>query len=103
MRERNALGQLTPVGIGQGTVNVSGTLNCYFDNKDLAERVLDGTTQGLTLTFDCSQNVGDAGGSALGIYMPRGGLHPGCSGDQRSERRRDDQPELRGAGRQHRR
>ena len=69
LRERNALGRLTPVGIGQGTVNGSGTLTCYFDNRDLADRVLNSTVQSLMLSFDCSQHV-SGGGGIIGVYFP---------------------------------
>ena len=69
LRERRALGSLTPVSIGQGTVNCSGTLTCYFDDSALAQRVLDSSLQSLHLTFDCSQNIA-GGGSAIGIFIP---------------------------------
>lgn len=63
MRERNALGQITPVGIGQGTIEVTGSLTCYFADASLVDLVLAGTISSIGISVDC-------GTTAYGFFIP---------------------------------
>jgi hypothetical protein len=49
LRTQPVLGSLSSVGIGTGTFEVTGTLEAYFENKDLYEAYLNGTSS--TLSF----------------------------------------------------
>jgi len=63
MRERRALGSVAPVGLGQGTIEATGSLTCYFADRSMVELVLSGQ--------QCSMSiVVDNGTSAYGVYLP---------------------------------
>ncbi len=52
LRERNAIGSLGAVSIGSGEFLVTGTLNTYFDNKDLADKVVANTESSFSINFN---------------------------------------------------
>jgi len=52
LRERNAVSSLGAVSIGSGEFAVTGTLNTYFDNKDLAEKVVNNTESSFSISFN---------------------------------------------------
>jgi len=65
LRERNAVGHLGAVSIGSGEFNVTGSLNTYFDNKTLAEKVVANTETSISLAFKASD------GATLIFDLPR--------------------------------
>lgn len=65
LRERNAVGSLGAVSIGAGEFMVTGTLNTYFDNKTLAEKVVNNTLTSISLSFT------DTAGNWLVFDMPK--------------------------------
>ncbi len=52
LRERNAVSSLGAVSIGSGEFVVTGTLNTYFDNKDLADKVVANTESSFSISFN---------------------------------------------------
>jgi hypothetical protein len=65
LRERNAVGSLGAVSIGAGEFMVTGTLNTYFDNKTLADKVVNNTLTSISLSFT------DTAGNWLVFDMPK--------------------------------
>ena len=65
LRERNAVGSLGAVSIGSGEFMVTGTLNTYFDNKTLADKVVNNTLTSISLSFN------DTSGNWLVFDMPK--------------------------------
>ena len=58
LRRQNAVGSDTSIGIGYGEFNVKGSLSTYFDDKTLADKVIDNTSTSLDIRFgDSSDHV----------------------------------------------
>jgi hypothetical protein len=64
LRERNALGTLGAISIGAGEFSVTGSLNTYFNNSALIQKVIDNSETSLTLAF----NSGD---ESIMFFLPR--------------------------------
>ena len=64
LRERNALGTLGAISVGAGEFSVTGSLNTYFNNSDLIQKVIDNSETSLTLAF----NSGD---ESIVFFLPR--------------------------------
>jgi hypothetical protein len=64
LRERYAVDNVGAVSIGSGEFNVTGTLNTYFDNKTLADAVVNNTATSFSISFD------DANGKTLVFDLP---------------------------------
>jgi len=64
LRERYAVNNVGAVSIGSGEFNVTGTLNTYFDNKTLADAVVNNTATSFSISFD------DANGKTLVFDLP---------------------------------
>lgn len=56
-REQNAIGNRSPVGIGEGSFEVTGTMNAYFENIVLAKKFVDHTSSALSFRF--TDNLGN--------------------------------------------
>lgn len=57
-RNQGAVGNRTPVGIGEGSIEISGTINAYFENILLAQKFISHTASSLSFRFtDASGNV----------------------------------------------
>ncbi len=65
LRQLNAVGFLGSVDIGVGSFDVTGTLNTYFDNADLARDVINNTETSFDLRFE------DDSSHAIVIDAPR--------------------------------
>lgn len=65
LRQLNAVGFLGAVDIGVGEFGVTGTLNTYFDNSDLARDVIANTETGFDMRFE------DNADHAIVIDAPR--------------------------------
>lgn len=65
LRERVAVDHLGAVSIGAGEFGVSGTLNTYFDNKSLAEAVVNNTATSFSISFS------DVNGKTMVFDLPR--------------------------------
>ncbi|UYE96257.1 hypothetical protein [Vibrio phage 33Fb.4] len=64
-RNDDAIGYESPVNIGGGTFQLTGTLNTYFGNKSLVEKVINNSTTSLLLNFK------DGEGQHVVFDMPR--------------------------------
>lgn len=65
LREQPAIGVLGAVGIGQGEFSLTGTLNTYFDDKTMVEKVINNTESAYNLVLR------DNAEQALLIDLPR--------------------------------
>jgi hypothetical protein len=65
LRRQNAIGTLGSVGIGSGEFSVTGSLNSYFGNKDVAEKVINNDES----SFDI--RVFDAASQAMVFDLPK--------------------------------
>lgn len=57
LRRQNAVGQIGAIGVGVGEFAVTGTLNTYFDNKDLIDDVINNTETSLDFRFEGSTSI----------------------------------------------
>lgn len=64
LRERNALGTLGAISIGAGEFSVTGSLNTYFNNSTLIQKVIDNSETSLTLSFA-------SGSDTISFFLPR--------------------------------
>jgi hypothetical protein len=64
LRERNALGTLGAISIGAGEFSVTGSLNTYFNNSTLIQKVIDNSETSLTLAFS-------SGDESIMFFLPR--------------------------------
>ncbi len=64
LRERNALGTLGAISVGAGEFSVTGSLNTYFNDSTLIQKVIDNSETSLTLGF----NSGD---ESILFFLPR--------------------------------
>ena len=64
LRELNAIGTLGAFDIGSGTINVSGSLQTYFQDKTLLDKLIANTQTSLSFGFT------DGAGESLIIDMP---------------------------------
>jgi len=67
LRERNALGTLGATSIGAGEFSVTGSLNTYFSDASLLEKLLN--NQEVSLVFGFDTNV--ITGNQFVIHLPR--------------------------------
>lgn len=65
LRYQNAVGSIGAVGVGAGEFGVTGTLQTYFDDKTIAQKVLNNTES----SFD--MRVADNSGQTYVFYFPR--------------------------------
>ena len=65
LRERTAVGHVGATSIGAGEFGLTGTLNTYFDNKDMANKVINNTETSISMAFT------DNAGNTLIFDMPR--------------------------------
>jgi hypothetical protein len=56
LRQLPAVGILGAADIGSGEFNVTGQLNTYFGNKDLAQKVIDNTQTSFDIVFTNGSN-----------------------------------------------
>lgn len=71
LRNRMAVGNLGPIGIGKGRLAVSGTFQAYFESEALLDKYLNFTSTSLALIFQ------DGDGNAYVIDMPEVKLSDG--------------------------
>jgi len=64
LRERNALGTLGAISVGAGEFSVTGSLNTYFNNSTLIQKVIDNSETSLTLAFQ-------SGNESIMFFLPR--------------------------------
>lgn len=65
LRERNAVGHLGATSIGAGEFSVTGSMNTYFDNKTMAEKVVNNTETSFSMAFT------DGSGNTIIFDLPR--------------------------------
>lgn len=65
LRPQNAIGSLPHIGIGAGTIELTGTLNAYFATNALMDKYLGSTTSSFSF------RVSDAAGNAYIITFPK--------------------------------
>lgn len=63
-RTQNAVGSLPAVGIGTGSIEVTGTFNSYFESRAQYEKYLNFTSESITFVVE------DAAGNAYVFDMP---------------------------------
>lgn len=57
LRDQAAVGSLANVGIGEGTIQVNGTMECYFADRTEYEKYLNNTVS--SLSFLCIDDLGN--------------------------------------------
>jgi len=65
LRERNAVGSLGATSIGSGEFMVTGTLNTFFDDQTLAEKVVNNTASSFSISLN------DNAGNTLVFDLPK--------------------------------
>lgn len=73
LRQRSQIGSLGPISIGSGTVNVSGSLNAFFEDKETLEKYLGDTEISLAILMFSGE------GDAFVFEMPRAKLTAGAT------------------------
>jgi hypothetical protein len=63
-RNQQCLGSLYPSGINLGTIGITGTMECYFNNTALLTKFLNATATSLSYDFD------DAAGNRFVVDLP---------------------------------
>lgn len=77
LRTQNAIGNKYPCGIGYGRQSVSGSIEIYFEDETMYQKMLDHADVELEFGFE------DSAGNAIHFYIPRikfGASNPGAQG-----------------------
>jgi hypothetical protein len=64
-RQQNAVGSRTPRGIGEGSIEITGNINAYFENILLAQKFVSHTSSALSFRFT------DGDGNVLIFTLPK--------------------------------